>query len=737
MRSVIAPLLFALAHNPQGALSPYSDPGTAQLIARARQRHARQDSLVTGYRARVRTRFDMTAARSRFARGTTLLAHESMARVEWRAPNDLRIEMLGARTAAPVLRMLRAMGADIEGDLEDEMRSEVWLDRPWFLPRSFGDSIRLMGVPELAALHPLAPAAEGFYHYAITDSIILTEGARTVRAVGVRVAPRRAGPSLVAGDMWIDADHGDLVRLRVVFLGDYAWDQPDADVPGDSARARRHNRRVMQYVTAEADVEYALHDGQYWMPYRQGIMVTLRVPLFVSATVPIRAITTFTDYEIKALAPLAFAIGDDELDRENRRRSVRRCMTCASDEAGGDTVRVMRPAPLVETGYYRGGRWGGGRWEVVVPPIDSLTRYTWPAEFEIALAPAEERRLRESAVALAQLIEDLPAEYTGRRRLALAWERASDIFRFNRVQGVSLGLGFELRPRVTFTRVLGTAGYGFADGRPTGSLTWRWDGPEARVDVTSYRVVRDVEPWTGGRSFGSSLNALFAAHDDADYYLSTGGGLEFTANTGLLADTRMGVSLERHRSVATVAGSGVNDALGGTGVMPFNPPVAAGTYLRLGVSRRDRLGAVELRQGGDLLAGNGRAGARFWGTMAIPWAMLGRHAMLNLTAGGSAGEPLPQLAFRIGGPRSVRGYRYGSRTGRTLWAAQFDYELRERGVITPVVFADVGDTFSTRDPLVSVGGGVSILGGLVRFDVAKGIRPAVRPRFDLSFRLAR
>lgn len=734
---MIAPLLVALAQNPQGAPSAYSDPVTAQLIARARQRHARQDSLLGGYRALLRTRFDMTAGRSRFARKTTLLAHESVARVEWRAPNDLRVEMLGARTAAPVLGMLRAMGAEIEGDLEDEMRSEVWLDRPWFLPRSFGDSIRLMGVPELAALHPLAPAAEGFYHYTITDSIILTEGARAVRAVGVRVEPTRAGPSLVAGDMWIDADQGDLVRLRVVFLGDYVWDEPDSDVPGDSARARRHNRQVQQYVSAEADVEYALHDGQYWMPYRQAIMVTLRVPLFVSATVPIRAVTTFSEYQINAAAPLRFAISSEELQREGRRRSVRRCMTCEPDSVVGDDVRATRPAPLKETGYYRAGKWGGGRWEVVVPPIDTLAHYQWPGEMELLLQPAEERRLREAAVALAQLVEELPAEYTGRRRLVLAWERAADLFRFNRVQGVSLGVGFELRPRMTFSSVLGTVGYGFSDGRPTGALTWRWDGPEARVDITAYRVVRDAEPWTGGRSFGGSLNALFAGHDDADYHLATGGGLEFTANTGPLADTRMGVFLERHRSMTTVAGSGVNDALGGDGVLPPNPPVADGTYLRLGASRRDRLGTVELKEGGDLLVGDGRAGARFWGTASVPWVMFGRRAALNLSAGGSAGEALPQIAFRVGGPRSIRGYPYGQRTARTLWAAQFDYELRKRGALTPVVFADIGDSFSSRDPLVSVGGGLSVLGGLVRFDVAKGIHPVVGPRFDLSFRLAR
>lgn len=734
---MIGALILALIFTPQRAPSAYQDPSAAQLIARARHRHVRQDSLVTGYQALLRTRFDVTVGRSRFAPTTTLLAHESAARVAWRAPNDLRLEVLGARTAAPVLRMLRVAGVDLDQDIDQELRTEVWLDRPWFLPRAFGDSIRLMGVPELAALHPLAAGAEAYYRYAITDSVILSEGARTVRAVGVRVEPTRPGPSLVAGDMWIDADQGDLVRLRVVFLGEYVWDRPDARVPGDSARARRDSRRAAQYVTAEADVEYALHQGHYWMPYRQGIMVTLRVPLLVSATVPIRAVTTFGDYQINGLAPLAFAIAREELEQDGRARSVKRCLTCGPDVESGDTVHVRRPAPLAKSGYYRAGIWGGGRWEVVVPPLDSLARYAWPGELELRLDAAEERRLRESAVALAELVERLPAEYSGRRRFALAWERVADAFCFNRVQGVSLGLGAQLRPRMPFTSVLATVGFGFADRRPTGSLTWRWDGPEARVDVTAYRAVREVEPWTGGFTFGGSLNAIFAGHDDADYFLATGGGLELTPNSGPFADTRLAVSLEQQASLAAVAGSGVNDALGGDGIFPPNPAVAQGSYVRLGVSRRDRVGSLELRVGADGLVGEGAGGARFWSAATVPWSMLGRRAVLRLAGGGLAGDRLPQLAFRLGGPRTVRGYVYGARTGSTLWSAQFDYELRRRAVLMPVVFVDAGDTFAAGDPLVSFGAGLSLLGGLIRADVSKGISPAVSPRFDLSFRLNR
>jgi hypothetical protein len=69
----------------QGDSSTFRDGATAELYARARVRHVRQNSLVRDYRATVRTRMDVTAGRSRFSRQTALLVHETVALVTWRA----------------------------------------------------------------------------------------------------------------------------------------------------------------------------------------------------------------------------------------------------------------------------------------------------------------------------------------------------------------------------------------------------------------------------------------------------------------------------------------------------------------------------------------------------------------------------------------------------------------------------------------------------------------------------
>jgi hypothetical protein len=56
--------------------------------------------------------------------------------------------------------------------------------------------------------------------------------------------------------------------------------------------------------------------------------------------------------------------------------------------------------------------------------------------------------------------------------------------------------------------------------------------------------------------------------------------------------------------------------------------------------------------------------------------------------------------------------------------------------VRPALFADlgwVGDRNRMRDvgrPLSGVGGGLSILDGLIRFDLARGIHPRKQWRFD-------
>ena len=100
------------------------------------------------------------------------------------------------------------------------------------------------------------------------------------------------------------------------------------------------------------------------------------------------------------------------------------------------------------------------------------------------------------------------------------------------------------------------------------------------------------------------------------------------------------------------------------------------------------------------------------------------------------GDELSQLDFRVGGPHTVRGYDYGTRSGREFWSAQLDFAVARSLFWTPVVFFDVGDTF-TADPLMGAGIGLSLVNGMLRFDFSKGLTPSTGIRFDLAFSAAR
>ncbi len=70
--------------------------------------------------------------------------------------------------------------------------------------------------------------------------------------------------------------------------------------------------------------------------------------------------------------------------------------------------------------------------------------------------------------------------------------------------------------------------------------------------------------------------------------------------------------------------------------------------------------------------------------------------------------------------------------GRDFWSAQIDYAIGRSQFAAPVVFFDVADTF-TSDPLMGVGLGLSLVNGLIRFSLSKGVRPTNSVRFDLAF----
>ncbi|HEX2220809.1 MAG TPA: hypothetical protein VHG35_18565 [Gemmatimonadales bacterium] len=714
---VVVFLLASVAQtpSPDSTSSPYSSPALRHLIERAMVRRRAADSVVSDYRARIHYRLSLGLGRRRWAQVPNSAVEEQVAEIRWQRPNDLRIDVIGrrARSRSGALRL-----------------SSVW-DRPWFVPRSVDDSVRIFSdeFPATGALHPLAPEGPQWYRYELTSGLSVTPGRGGVlRLFEVEVTPRRTGPALIAGRMWIDSTTAEVVRLTFRYVGTGLWVRPED--PDDSASARRINSIANRIVSIDADLEYGLQDARHWMPYRQVVSGRVRVPLVSDVVIPFRAVTTFEDFEINSGRPIAFELPvprSDDPDSARARRQARRDSLRAERRGRDDTDSVRS--------WNYADRWAGGRYELHRPSNDSLGRYRgWTDSLSLEADPADAARAREVEAGLARLAETLPDSVTDQRAHGIGYERLTDALRYDRVQGVSLGLGYRARlPGVAFTDVYGTARYGFSDDRLTARASVIRDAPGGRLTLSGYRDVVNVDPFAPAPGIGNTVNGLFAAHDDADYALVHGGSVTYETSLSTGLELAAGARYERQTSVARAAESEINDFLGGSGLFPLNPPVDEGRFGG-GFVRLDGLGALRWQATVDVLGAEGEVTGRLYGELRH--GIGGRRGLTVRLKGGLATRPtLRQSAFRLGGVGTVRGHDYGERRGQAFWAAQLDLAPLG-GRLRPVLFADFGQAggagslFSER-VLAGVGAGLSLFGGLIRFDLSRSVSPD-RPtvRFD-------
>ncbi len=731
---MLIPLLCLLSCAPASVpdtLPTFADAATRDLVMRGIIRHAAQDTLVADYQARFRYRLSFGLGKRVWERVLTAAVEEQEGQVEWQRPNDLKVEIQGRRSEAR-----RA-----------ELDLKSIFDRPWFVPRQVGDSVRAFGqdFPQRAALHPLAADGPVWYRYAIIDSVTVRDPTGIeVRLRAVQVVPVRPGGALVAGTLWFDIATAEVVRFSFRFLGGQIWVDPDSPTHDDSTDARRANGIISRILTLNADLQYALQEGKYWMPYRQILSGRVEVPFIGNLVIPFESETHFEEYRINSGKTIAFTVplGDSTLSADSAR---------ALQQARRDSIRTERrhrgrsgeEEPDTMSGREWAGRWSNGRYEMHRAPEDSLARYTgWGDSLVMERDSHDDERIRKVEGDLAGLVDRLPEDISGVPRKGIPLEQFANIVRFNRVQGVSLGLDYRWRPNGwAFSRFDVGARFGLADGRPLGHLSLVRDAPGGKLGLTAFRDVVEADPFSHGRSFANSFNAGFSAHDEADYFLATGARLDFQRSLGRGVDWSLGGGIEWQRSIAAIAHSPINDLLGGDGTFPDNPAVTDGTFF-VAASRLDgNLGWARWSLGVDGLAGKEGSGARLYGQ----WVQrIGgkKGASLRLHTGLSSSDDISQLAFRAGGLESVRGFDYGAERGQAYWALQSDVSPI-KGTFHPVFFLDAGqaagpaDLGSTR---VLVGGGVgfSLLDGLVRFDFSHPITPGGGGlRFDLAIRAVR
>jgi hypothetical protein len=723
--NLVALLLSAVAPQtppPAPTASPFATAAVQDLVARAMARRRQADATVTDYRATIRYRLAVGVGRRVWADVPATAVEEQVARVEWQRPNDLRVDVEGRR--------FRSRSDAIQ-------LSSVW-DRPWFVPRGVDDSVRIFShdFPATGALHPLASTAPDFYRYTLIEGLTVTPArGPALRLLRVRILPRRAGPALIAGQLWIDSASAEVVRFTFRYVGTELWARPgEGPREPDSAKGRRINRLANRVVSIDADLEYGLQGGRFWMPRRQVLAGRVRIPVVKDLVIPFQATTTFDDYEINGGRPIAFELPlpDTAGLSVDSIRALRRARldSLQAERRGGDDADSLRSWNYAD-------RWAGGRFELHRPSNVTLDRYRgWPDTLRMDPDPADARRLRDAEADLARLAESLPDSITGQTPAGVGFERLSDLLRYDRVQGLSFGMGYRIRaPLVRFANLYGTLRYGLSDERVTGRLSFVRDAPGGRLTVSGSRDVLEVDPFSVGRTIGNTLDAVFAAHDDADYALAEGGSVSFETSLRPGVDLSVGARVERQRTVRREAKSAVNDLLGGDGLFPPNPPVDAGTFAG-GSVRLAHAGDWRWSVTADVLGGEPGTTGRLYGDLRADLGQR-RGATLRLKAGLATSPTLAQAAFRLGGLSTVRGFDYGARTGQAFWAAQLDIAPLA-GRLRPVGFIDVGQADQPEDlfdgtALAGAGIGLSLFNGALRFDLSRRLTPDTggKLRFDI------
>ncbi len=262
MRRVLWVLVLSLSPAALAAQA-WNDPATLALLARATARRA--STLAEGLRDFEARAHGLVFFLGQLGEGLEappklIKADQLALEVYWQAPGRSKQRIVGWRD-----RM------DLPADIQYHR------DHLGIVMNGFGDRIRLGDGDEVRDVpHPLAPGATEWYDYALSDSLIIALPERRVRVYEVEVRPKDPAAARLVGLVYLDAEQGDLVRMRFQFTR-AAYRDPS-----------------LEDITVMLD--NGLWEGRYWLPRQQEI--------------EIRRHTTWLDLPARGIIRARWEIGD-------------------------------------------------------------------------------------------------------------------------------------------------------------------------------------------------------------------------------------------------------------------------------------------------------------------------------------------------------------------------------------------------------------------------------------------
>jgi hypothetical protein len=331
-----------------------------------------------------------------------------------------------------------------------------------------------------------------------------------------------------------------------------------------------------------------------------------------------------------------------------------------------------------------------------------------------------------------------------------------DMLRYNRIEGLSVGAGASSVLGQGYT-ARAEARIGTGDRIPNAELALDRSNGRRTITVGAFhRLGVANDDWGAPLSYGASAANLVYGRDEGFYYRAWGAELralgEQPGPLGAVVQWR--AFAERHRTAGVDPNSQVSLArafghdfgrnidaaqLNAIGVAADLSRTFGGNPFGFRLATRMRAeGAFTDRS--DSVGSTGYARGMFDGTLSRTFGRFG--GALTGAAGGSAGDLPVQRAFFLGGLQTVRGqfarlHEGTGHVGEAFWLGRGELGL---GLVAfrPVLFYDVGwagprSAFGrSQKPMSGAGAGVSVMDGLLRFDLSRGIHPETRWRADIQ-----
>jgi len=595
----------------------YSTDALRRLVERASVQNRRVPDSLLAYTARAESEHAI-AARQADGVEQTFAVEQTDNVVRWRRTGDYEQRVVGYRSQS-VGFTLSAVGM---------------FRQAWTVPILYGNRIALLlGQPDSAArgetprrrrarrgadvtaIHPFAADRDAVYRFSGGDTIATLRpgGGREVPIARIHVEPRvervTRPTTLFRGDIEVDADRAHIVRMRGYFIT-------------AGRRQRVAARLVASQVEAVAyvELENAEFDQRYWLPTYQRFEAQASLPMLGDQRAVFRVVTRFRGMTVNPPDSVAVA---------------------QPDSLGTDTLRLV-PHRLT------------------FAPADSIDKYD---------AWARDVGQLSAAVHADDFADVAPSEWraTGRPVVGLRYEAASDLFRYNRVEGAYTGVGVEARLR---------------DAAPglvvRSTLGWAWTERTARGRVMVERQAGRWWPFVrAGRSLditndfrepydsGSTLGALLSV-DDYDYVDRRRAIAGVTGFVGRRREIRLrlegGVGSDRYAVARREQGPIVRTDSG----FRFNRGVDAGRYriIAAKLEVHPEVNAAFVRPGlGALLQAEAASGDLTWQRVelrVVARQPLGPFISAVRADGGLLfGDRLPpQQLFELGENQNLPGYGY-------------------------------------------------------------------------------